>query len=166
MGWANMQYLRHGRCFVLLATHGQHRFFDEEAASIRDIRRVPLKFGGYSISYRRGGRLRDGKPDGGWHSHVEIDRNFYKELEAYLLEMAVRSSANRIAREFYNLPFEPYAPVRRQMTKLVDKVNKVRKKAARQRIPYRVCPMRRRVVKPFEVVAHEANQSARQYVGR
>src|SRR5208283_4882943 len=44
LGYANMQYLRHGRLFVLLATHGKHRFFDEEATCIRDIRRVPLKF--------------------------------------------------------------------------------------------------------------------------
>src|SRR5262245_44493132 len=30
-GWASVQYIRHQRFFVLLATHGKHRFFEEEA---------------------------------------------------------------------------------------------------------------------------------------
>src|SRR5262245_35682664 len=51
-GSANLQYLRHGRYFVLLSTHGRHIFFDEEKPSIRDVRRVPIRFHGYSISYR------------------------------------------------------------------------------------------------------------------
>ena len=150
LGQANMRYIRHGRFFVLLATHGKHRFFEEEAVSIRDVRRVPLKFAGYSISYRRGGRNRKGEPDRKWHSHVEINRGFLRELEAYFLEMSVRRSPDWIAREFYNLPFEPYAPVRRQLLKLLDKANKVRKRAGKTSIPYRVLPLRRRVVRPFE----------------
>jgi len=52
-GLANLHYLRHGRNFVLIATHGKHRFFEEEAAVIRDIRRVPFRLGGYSVSYRK-----------------------------------------------------------------------------------------------------------------
>src|SRR5262249_46176330 len=40
-GLANLHYLRHGRLFVLLATHGKHRFFAEEGARVRDIRRLP-----------------------------------------------------------------------------------------------------------------------------
>ena len=60
LGYANLQYLRYGRFFVLLATHGKHLFFEEEAASMRDIRRIPLRFAGYSISYRHGGRVADG----------------------------------------------------------------------------------------------------------
>ena len=38
LGQANLRYLRHGRFFVLIATHGTHRFFEDEAASMRDIR--------------------------------------------------------------------------------------------------------------------------------
>ena len=150
LGQANMRYLRHGRSFVLLATHGRHPFFDEESDSIRDFRHVPLRFAGYSISYRHGGRKKNGERDTKWHSHIEIARDAYKELEAYFLSLAVRRSAAKIAREFYRLPFEPYAPIRRQMLKLVDKVNRARKKAGHRPIPYRVLPMRRRVVKPFE----------------
>ena len=60
-GSANLQYLRRGRFFLLLATHGRHAFFEEEA-SIRDVRRVPIRFEGYSISFRGG------------HAHVRIEQ--------------------------------------------------------------------------------------------
>ena len=101
MGCANLRYLRYGRFFVLLATHGKHRFFEEEAANVRDIRRVPLKFAGYSIRYRAGqGGLNVGVKSGA-HSRVEIDRPRYLELKAYLAELAVRRSAESLALEFY-----------------------------------------------------------------
>ncbi len=44
-----MHYLRFSRYFVLVATHGVHPFFEQEAKAIRDVRRIPIKFGGYSI---------------------------------------------------------------------------------------------------------------------
>jgi len=150
LGLANVRYLRHDRFFVLLATYGRHRFHLEDARSIRDVRRVPLKFAGYSISYRRGGRRRDGGRDRGWHSHVEIDRRRFAELRAFLVEMAARWSTERLALEFYRLPFEPYAPVRRQMLLLLKAVNAQRKRAGLSPLPHTVLPMRRRVVSPFE----------------
>jgi len=64
-GVARMQYIRHERTFLLMATHGTHRFFDEEKGSIRDARKTPIKYAGYSISYRRG-------QDGKYHPHVRI----------------------------------------------------------------------------------------------
>lgn len=48
-GLANLHYLRFGRTFVLIATHGQHWFFEAEAKAIRDIRRVPFKLGGQPL---------------------------------------------------------------------------------------------------------------------
>ena len=54
-----------------------------------------------------------------------------------------------MAREFYQFPFEPYAPIRRQLLKLLRKVNRVRKRAGYAILPPEVLPMRRRVVKPF-----------------
>jgi hypothetical protein len=149
LGQANLRYLRHGRFFVLIATHGEHLFFADEAASIRDIRHVPLRFAGYSISYRRGNRTRDGGPDERWHAHVEINRQRYKELQAWFLEIAVHRSAARLAAEFYHVPFEPYAPVRRQMLNLLRLVNAVRKRAGYEVLPYAVLPLRRRIVRPF-----------------
>ena len=52
---ANLQYLRYERTFVLVATKGRHDFFERESGSVRDIRRVPIKFAGYSIGWRTGG---------------------------------------------------------------------------------------------------------------
>jgi hypothetical protein len=54
-----------------------------------------------------------------------------------------------LALEFYRLPFEPYAPIRRQMLRLLRDVNAARKTAGFRAIPLEVLPLRRRVVKPF-----------------
>lgn len=152
LGRANLQYLRYGHFFVILATEGKHRFKDEEIENIRDIRRVPLQFAGYSVSYRPGGRTRKGEVDPKWHAHVEIDRKAYKELRDYLVDLAPHRSANRIAVEFYQLPFEPYAPVRRQLLLLLREVNRARKRAGFKLVPSEVLPLRRRVVRPFEAL--------------
>ena len=37
-GRANLQYIRHESTFLILATRGEHRFFEEERKLIRDIR--------------------------------------------------------------------------------------------------------------------------------
>jgi hypothetical protein len=149
LGQANLQYLRHDRFFAILATKGQHRFFEEEAESIRDIRRIPLRIAGYSISYRRGGRTREGKLDKRWHAHVEIERCRYLEIKAHFLHLAVHRSPEKLAMAFYELPFEPYAPVRRQLLNLLRAVNLVRKQASYRPVPVEVLPLRRRIVKPF-----------------
>lgn len=148
-GDANLQYIRHERFFVLLGTKGRHRFYEEEAKNVRDIRRVPLRFAGYAISYRRGGRTRKGERDPRWHAHVEIERERYRELKAYLLDLAVHRRADTVAMAFYGLPYEAYAPVRRQMLNILRAVNDRRRKAGFERIPTQVLPLRRRVVKPF-----------------
>ena len=101
-GAASVQYLRFRRYFVLLATYGRHRFFDEEGANVRDVRRTPIRVGGYSVSYR-GGR-----------PHVRIDREEYLRIKSYFTEIARRRSAERLRAELAALPFEPYAPVRSQ----------------------------------------------------
>jgi hypothetical protein len=53
-GKAGIQYLRHERFFVLLATEGKHSFFEEECA-IRDVRATPIVYCGYSVGLRGGG---------------------------------------------------------------------------------------------------------------
>jgi len=62
----------------------------------------------------------------------------------------VRESTERLALEFYRFPFEPYAPVRRQMLTLLRLVNSVRKRAGHEQLPYTVLPLRRRIVRPFD----------------
>lgn len=160
LGKANLQYLRYDQFFVILATQGDHPFRERESGAIRDIRRVPLKFHGYSISYRPGGRTRSGERDPKWHSHVEIERARYKELRDYLLELAAHRSPERLALAFYRIPFEPYAPVRRQMLNMLRAVNRRRKTAGYSLLPKEVLPLRRRVVKPFgETLAESVETS-------
>lgn len=149
LGQANLQYLRHDRLFVILATKGEHEFFAIESKSIHDIRRTPLKYGGYAISYRRGGRTRKGERDALWHAHVEIERRCYLELKAWFLDLAAHRSVERLALEFYRLPYEPYAPVRRQLLNLLRAVNRRRRRAGYQPVPIEVLPLRRRIVRPF-----------------
>lgn len=149
-GLSNLQYIRYGRTFVILATKGKHRFFTEEAKLIRDIRQVPFRFAGYSLGYKRGGRTKDGLPDEKWHSHVAMDRKQYLELKAWFAEQASHQSAKSLAIAFYQLPVVPYAPVRRQLLMMLREVNRVRKKKGKSPLPTEVLPLRRRVVRPFE----------------
>lgn len=136
-GLANMQYLRHGRVFVLLATHGRHEFFEREGESVRDVRRAPIRFKGYSVSYR-GGRV-----------HVRVDRTPYLDLKASLLEEATKANGIDLLRRFRSIPFEPYAPVRRQLLSIWRAVNRARKVAGLQAIPVESIRLRRRIVCPF-----------------
>ena len=149
-GHANLQYIRHEQFFVILATKGEHRFFTEEGSRVRDIRRVPVKYAGYSISYRRGGRTRDGQPDSKWHSHVEIDRRQLLDLKAWLTEHAGKATTAELAKAIYSLPVESYAPVRRQLLVMLRAVNQVRKVAGKRPLPTEILPLRRRVVSPFQ----------------
>lgn len=137
-GLANLHYLRHGRTFVLIATHGQHRFFEEEAAVIRDIRRVPFKLGGYSVGYRNG------------HASVRIAQESYKGLRAYLTDLAARRSVEAMIDEFRMIQFEPYAPVRRQLLNLQRAVNRVRRRAGFEPVPVECLRLKRRIYRPFE----------------
>ena len=73
--------------------------------------------------------------------------------------MAPHRNGEWIAREFYQFPFEPYAPIRRQLLKLLRKVNRVRKRAGYTLLPPEVLPMRRRVVKPFKTAREPAEES-------
>ncbi|AMV35102.1 hypothetical protein VN12_23450 [Pirellula sp. SH-Sr6A] len=150
-GHANLQYIRYERTFVILATKGKHRFFAEEAKQIRDIRHVPLRFAGYALSYKRGGRTKEGLPDPKWHSHVAIERRQYLELKAMFASNAVKETATGLAKAFYHLPVVPYAPVRRQLLMMLREVNRVRKKAGKSTLPTEVLPLRRKVVKPFSL---------------
>lgn len=136
-GLANVHYIRHRQFFVLLATHGKHLFFEMESKSLRDARRTPIRFAGYSVSYRGG------------HPHVRIEQEEYKWLKAYYTERAVHRTTAHLTDEFHQLPFEPYAPVRRQMLNILREVNRRRKQARMERVPVECLRLRRRIYKPF-----------------
>lgn len=153
-GLANLHYLRFGRTWVLLATKGSHRYFVEET-DVKDIRRVPLQVGGYSLTVRPGGCLRklagqrQPTPDLKHRVRVQIARNGYRELKCYFLELAIRRSAAELGQALFLIPFEPYAPVRRQLLNLLRLVNAKRQSVGQPKVPTTVLRYRRRIVRPF-----------------
>lgn len=136
-GHANVQYLRHEDFFVLLATHGDHPFFEEEGRNVHDVRRCAIKYAGYAVGFRGG------------HVQVRIDLPQYRELKAWFEEQATRRTAERLAKAFYELPFEPYYLVRRQEFSILRAVNRRRKEAGLPPVPKECIWLKRRPVKPF-----------------
>lgn len=136
-GLANLQYLRHDRFFVLLATHGKHDFFQAEAKAIRDARRVPIKYKGYSVSFRGG------------HAHVRIAQQQYVELKAHLLTVATRHRGGAVAEELRSVPFARYAPVRRQLLNILRALNRVRMSAGFEPVTHQALRLEREIVRPF-----------------
>ena len=137
-GEAKLQYLRYRETFLLLATAGRHPFFDGERAQIRDAREVPIRFYGYSVSYKAG------------HPHVRIAEAQYKVLVEVFSEKALSSPPEALAAQLYALPFEPYAPVKRQLRRLLAKVNRLRRTAGLERIPLTCLRQLRKTVRPFD----------------
>ena len=120
-----------------MATHGRHRFFDDEAGQICDARRQPIRFAGYAISHRKG------------RSCVRIDRAEYIQLKAWFLEMACRRSVEALIVESQGVWFVPYRPVRQQLLAIWRAVNRRRRDAGYAPIPIECVPRKRRIVQPF-----------------
>lgn len=164
-GFANVHYLRFGNVWVLLASHGRHRLFDEEGHNVRDVRRVPIQVGGYSLSVKRGQFLKKDStenapsPDGKLRVRVQLSRERYREFSAYFLGIACHRSAENLAREFWNVPYEPYAPVRKQLLNLLRLVNGRRQTAGYAKMSPSVIRLRRRIVRPFAVLSIDAAAS-------
>lgn len=143
-GIASVQYVRCGRFFVLIATKGRHKFFEAEP-NINDVRRRPIRFAGYSISYRRG-------VDRKFHVSVRIAPDEYLKLKSYLVGLAAHRSVEKLAAVFEGVPFEPYAPVRRQLLNILRAVNRVRCAAGYEQVPLSALRFRRRIVRPLDDV--------------
>ncbi len=156
VGIANVHYLRYGRFFILLATHGHHPFYDDEADNIQDVRRVPIKFASYSIGVKKGGYRRKASPtspairDDKWRVRVQIGREPYRELTAYFLDVALFRSVEQLSRDLFNLRFEPCAPVRQQVLNILRLVNTARKEARLELVSPKVLRYQRQIVRPFE----------------
>jgi hypothetical protein len=117
-GRASVQYLRYNRFFVLVATGGEHEFFEAEQGNIRDFRRHPLHFAGYTIAGRRFQQR--------WHAAVRLSRDSFHQLKSRFIAVALNPDLDRLERELRALPIEPYAAVRRQLFKVLFAVNEVR----------------------------------------
>lgn len=142
---ANVQYIRFRDFWVLLATAGHHRFFDEHSRGNKpqyhDIRERPITFGGYSI---------------GWRSRVTVrlSSQTYSELRRYFVERAVLNySTADLEREFQAFPFDAYAGVSRQVQAIYRAVNRVRRTAGVPLLAKDCLRLKRCVVRPFELAA-------------
>ena len=129
---------------------------------VRHIKESPISFSGYSIGYHRG-------VDRKWHISIRIHPERYRDLKAMLVDLATKRSKENVVLEFRRLPFEPYAPVRRQLLLLLRAVNRERVEKGFEQVTqadldaaWRVGEGRRerwltrRVVRPFGFVAEEA----------
>lgn len=140
-GIAAVQYLRHDRFFVIMATDGEHAFFEKEKTAIRDLRREPLECFRYSLGcYQR--------PNGRWHPSVRIAGEEFTRMKREFNEAAVRLGNVELAQKIYSLPFAPFAPVRGQFFALLNLINQRRKKAG---LPLVVADCVRRRRKPVQV---------------
>ncbi|MBA4105664.1 MAG: hypothetical protein C0485_07880 [Pirellula sp.] len=154
-GIANLHYVRFDRDWLLLATHGRHEFFLEEGDRVRDVRKHPIHFAGYSLTVRKGDYLQAGEaglaqPDGRWRVRVQVAREQLRMIKPYLLDLCTKRSATWLAYQMWNLPFEPYAPVRKQLLSLLRMINTKRQSAGMERLSTHTLRLRRRIVKPFE----------------
>jgi len=141
-GLANVHYMRYQRFFVLIATQGEHSFFQEEAPNIKDVRRDPIRFAGYSIGFRRG-------VDRKWHTSVRIHPTQYNLIKDYYVDIATRRSLEQIRKELELIPFEPYAAVRRQILNILRAINRARQKAGFEPVPISALRLRRQILRPF-----------------
>jgi len=81
---------------------------------------------------------------------VRIHRDEYVRLKAHFVELATRRSQSELASMFAGLPFEPYAPIRDQLFRLLRAVNRARKSAGMRPVPVEALRLRRRIYRPFD----------------
>src|SRR5512135_2600229 len=136
-GLSNVQYLRFREHFVLISTPGAEDPLRDDH-KLKDAHGVPIKLGGYAVSFRGG------------HAQVRIERETWKELKAYYLDLATKRSVSWFEREFRRWPCEPWAPVRRQTFVILNQVNRARKAAGLELIPTSCVRLKRRIYRPFE----------------
>ena len=135
-GEAGVQYIRLGRFFLLLATHGEHLFFVRERTMIRDVRRHPIKVGGYALGFRSG------------RVSVRIEHTEHRILKDAFIKRSLNAK-ERLEAAFRNLPYEPYAPVRSQLQAVLRAVNRRRAVAGLPRLDKCCLRSMRRIVRPF-----------------
>lgn len=142
-GIAGVQYLRHGRFFVLMATEGNHDFFDLEGKMIADIRVHPLQCFDYSIGcFQR----RTAK----WHPSVRIAAERFRSIKKDMILSALSVSERELAERIRSLPFAPFAPVRSQCFSLLRFINHRRNLAGLALVSDTCVRRHRRPVKVFE----------------
>jgi hypothetical protein len=62
-----------------------------------------------------------------WHTLVRLDTETYKNLKAYMTELATKRSKEDLEDAFRSVWFQPYRPVREQLLNIHRAVNRKRK---------------------------------------
>lgn len=166
-GLANTRYYRFGRRFFIFTSLGHSPIWELEKANLRCIRKpprnfekrtgytgkfpyAPLRIGGYSISYKPGGLTSKGEVDPKWHSHVELHPEAYRKLKATFLELSTKRSADQLGMMFYEVGYEPYKPLLRQLYSIHKQVNQKRRRSGiKDKVPREFVPTRLRPVRVF-----------------
>ena len=153
-GLANSHYLRHCQWFILMLTEGHHALRSPTSAGgegeqLKDCRRIPIRFAGYSISYRRSGVAQPGGRPVKWHAHVRLDSATYAAMKAHYEAIAVHRTPEKLATEFAKITYSRYAPIRRQLLNILRRVNEHRKRQSLATLPYAVLNLHRSSVKVY-----------------
>jgi len=80
---------------------------------------------------------------------VRINSEQYNMLKSYFIDICTHRSVEQIREEFRSLPFEPYAPVRRQFLNILRAINRTRRHRGLGPVPVEALRLRRHIVKPF-----------------
>ena len=166
-GLANVAYLRCERHWIMLATRGGFEegkgylnWFEVEGRNVKNCRRgQPIQVFGYSVSYVPGGYVlgrNKGNPSGPperdykYRVRVQISKAAFAELKAHLVRNARSRREEWFREQFWNVPFEPYAPVRQQLLEVLRQVNAARSAAGLVKLSPEIIRYRREPVKVFE----------------
>ncbi|MEM6484206.1 MAG: hypothetical protein AAF662_04395 [Pseudomonadota bacterium] len=135
-GVASVRYLRCGRTWILLSTHGDHLFFREHSV-VHHVERRPIHFAGYAIRTVNG-RVR-----------VTIERGAYRSLTDELLSLSTqvryRNEGALAATIRRKASFEPYAGVIEQHVRLIRRINRRRRSQGLSRLSLDGVRLRRRL---------------------
>lgn len=152
-GLASVQYVRHGRFFVMFATPGESLWFEREqwprelrlkrGSRIKDLREEPLRYAGYQIALRRSSNT------GRDHVSVRIQKEEFLGLKTYFLDIACKRTGENLRWEYGHLPFEPYRGVKKQYGEIARAVNAKRRTQGLEPVPLSALPARRKVVPTF-----------------
>ena len=113
-GVARVQYLRHERQVILVATSGDHDFFEDK--SVRDCRLTPLPVWYYWITATQK-RYR-----------VKVCPESYHAVREKLLRLAEGGKEEAAIEAFHALPWLNYPDIRKQRQRLLKEVTQVLKR--------------------------------------
>jgi len=151
-GHGSLQYIRHGRFYVIVATEDEAVFRGREPTM--DIRDEPLIYAGYRLTYRQG---RDRK----WHPCIAIERGRYDKLLRRFTQLALRRTSAELVHEFQAIHYLRYAPVRAAVGGIWRRLNEKRKVAGLPPVPVEALRVGRPIFRPFvEETSEEQEQAA------